>query len=223
MPEIVTAFIAAQKEFPEIKASEPGQEGNREYKYASLPYILKKVYPILHKHGFALTQRLESGTIFTELMHESGDVFVATTGYPTENVTPKDMGKWITYGRRYALVSLLGLAPDVDDDGDGAPPANLPPAPAPPKPTSKAKGSSEFLTAVDGARARGIAALAVIDEVGDAAASFDKRMAKVLGNCGVESANELTARDDQVAFWSALMEMVDALEARAEEVAQAGI
>lgn len=134
MSELTKAFIKAQSEFPRIGKDGSADTGKFSYTYATLPSVMNAVLPVLHKHGLALMQTFEGGSIVTSLLHEGGEVSESSIGYPTSGVNPQDLGKWITYLRRYAIVAMLGLAPDDDDDatGVGAPP---PRQSAPPKQT----------------------------------------------------------------------------------------
>ena len=123
------AFLAAQSEFPEIPKDATGKiQGvskgsgkayNFEYKYASLPAILRAVLPVLHKHKLSILQPLEKGEIITTLLHASGDGLNANLECSPEGLTPQEFGAKVTYYRRYALVSMLGIAPDEDIDGSG--------------------------------------------------------------------------------------------------------
>lgn len=90
-------------------------------KYATLAAVMEAISPALTDNGLALVQEAELGdgavTICTALVHESGEVieFVPLT-MPVTQRTPQAVGSAITYGRRYQLTAVFGLAPD-DDDG----------------------------------------------------------------------------------------------------------
>lgn len=140
MSELTKAFIKAQSEFPRIGKDGKADTGKFSYTYATLPSVMDAVLPVLHKHGLALMQTFEGGCIVTSLLHEGGEVSESSIGYPTTGVNPQDLGKWITYLRRYAIVAMLGLAPDDDDDAAGVSvpppqPKSPPPQSTPPPPT----------------------------------------------------------------------------------------
>lgn len=90
-------------------------------KYATLAAVMEAISPALTDNGLALVQEAELGdgmvTICTALVHESGETieFVPLT-MPVTQRTPQAVGSAITYGRRYQLTAVFGLAPD-DDDG----------------------------------------------------------------------------------------------------------
>lgn len=120
------ALLAAQKEFPTVAKNRTAKIKTKtgsdySYKYADLGDILDAVLPILHKHGIALSQPpiARDGRIgcTTRLLHTSGHVeecgeFLLPTGN-----TPQDAGSAMTYARRYAAQSALGIAADEDADG----------------------------------------------------------------------------------------------------------
>jgi hypothetical protein len=51
-------------------------------------------------------------------MHKSGE-WLETAIYPLQVDAPQQMGKAITYGRRYSLAPLLGIAAEEDTDANG--------------------------------------------------------------------------------------------------------
>ncbi len=90
-------------------------------KYADLTALVDGVKKNLEKHGLAVTQLLEREGLTTYLIHESGQYIGAHTRIePTEakgTNAAQQMGIAITYTRRYAFASILGLVTDEDTDG----------------------------------------------------------------------------------------------------------
>lgn len=117
------ALLKAQEQFPLIKKTDNNPFFKS--KYAGLPSILEVVLPILHKNNLVLIQSpITEGDkigIKTTIAHInsgkeiSGEFFVTLA-----KNDPQGAGSAITYCRRYALVSMLGLNVDEDDDGNGA-------------------------------------------------------------------------------------------------------
>lgn len=91
--------------------------GSYTFSYAPLDAILGIVREPLAKNGLAVTQLLDHGSLVTLLLHESGSYLTARTALPD---TPdiQAYGSAVTYLRRYALQSLLGIAAEEDDDGN---------------------------------------------------------------------------------------------------------
>lgn len=92
-------------------------------KYAPLNEILNEVRPLLSLHGLAVIQSPsgdgEKITINTLLVHESGEwIEFDPLTLKAEKITPQGAGVAITYGRRYSLSSVTGIASEPDDDGN---------------------------------------------------------------------------------------------------------
>lgn len=95
------------------------------YKYADLPAIFEVINPLMKKNGLGFTQLIENYTVKTIVFHvESGEIIESSTPIP-QGVQLKGMndfqilGSAITYIRRYALSSILGLVTDKDTDATG--------------------------------------------------------------------------------------------------------
>jgi hypothetical protein len=139
------ALAAAQGEFPAIQRDKEVSVstktgGTYTFKYAPLDTILAAVRPVLSKNGLALTQQLVEYNdgrpgIRTELRHAAGGVIGATFPLLSAPTTPQQLGSLLTYLRRYAIVALLGVAAEEDDDGGQA--ADAPAAKAKPQPAER--------------------------------------------------------------------------------------
>jgi len=117
------ALAKAQSEFPLIKKTENNPFFKS--KYAGLASILEVVLPILHKNGLYLSQSpINDGDrvgVCTDIIHaESGESLESRFTLSLAKNDPQGAGSAITYARRYALVSMLGLNIDEDDDGNEA-------------------------------------------------------------------------------------------------------
>ena len=95
------------------------------YSYADLPSILSVINPLLKKHKLGFTQLLDGTELRTILFHvSSGDTIESCVAIP-QGVQLKGMnefqvyGSAITYFRRYAISSLLGIVTDKDTDAGG--------------------------------------------------------------------------------------------------------
>lgn len=134
------ALAKAQAEYPPIERSKTVRVrtkdgGSYEFAYAPLDAILAAVRPVLAAHGIAIIQRLENpaGTpsIRTELLHAEGAAIAASFPIGEIPASPQALGSLLTYLRRYALVSMLGIAAEEDTDGPRPEPLAPPPAARP--------------------------------------------------------------------------------------------
>ena len=130
---ISAALAKAQGEFRAIAKNKTGKvQGETkagkpfsyEYKYAALPDVLDGIKEALAKNGLAVMQpTIIAGSVIvliTRIAHSSGQ-FIESE-YPVCSITGEHqkMGAAMTYARRYALTSLVGVAADEDADGYGA-------------------------------------------------------------------------------------------------------
>lgn len=93
-------------------------------KYAALPDVIE-ASKALAKHGLAFVQPASVAddgavTVETVLMHSSGQWLSERLSLRPQASTPQGFGSAMTYGRRYGLSSLVGIAADEDDDGNEA-------------------------------------------------------------------------------------------------------
>ena len=93
------------------------------YKYAELSSVLDEVRPLLAKFELAVTQLCGTDnanvTIETVLLHSSGEWLSSTLALPVHvgkgMTQAQAIGSCISYGRRYALAALVGIA-QTDND-----------------------------------------------------------------------------------------------------------
>jgi hypothetical protein len=89
--------------------------------YASLPNILEGINEPLIESGLSVSQFPSGENGLTSiLLHESGEYISAEYQMRPVKDDPQGRGSCITYQRRYALASILGLNIDEDDDGNTA-------------------------------------------------------------------------------------------------------
>ena len=123
MKHLYQALIKAQQEFGPIlkNATNPHFQS----RYADLSGVIESVIEHLHTNGILLLQPTDvtEGEIIvrTQLIHaESGEILESAYKVICKDPTdPQKVGGGLSYARRYALLSLLGLAPE-DDDGNTA-------------------------------------------------------------------------------------------------------
>ena len=130
MSELAKALAQAQGEFPVIERSkdvrvQTKSGGSYTFAYAPLDSILNIVRPVLSKHGLAISQLLANvngqPALKTMLLHEGGEVIQDSCPLPSNgSLSAQEFGSLVTYFRRYALVAVLGIATEEDDDGNHA-------------------------------------------------------------------------------------------------------
>lgn len=122
-PEIVNkladALSRAQAKFPKIVKDKTANAGTYKYQYSDLGDLIEAVKGPLAENGLAHSERISlrdgAMVLITELMHISGES--RESEWPLAIGKPQDMGSALTYGRRYSLQALLGVAAEQDDDG----------------------------------------------------------------------------------------------------------
>ena len=134
MKELLNAILHAQSEMPVFKRDMIVSFKNVKYKYVTLQTVLTDALPILKKNKILLTNTIVTDGIGTyvvvKLLHVDTCDFISTDVPIVKNGYMQDLGSCITYAQRYGLLSLLGLAPDVDNEAnnDGDTPAKDTPA-----------------------------------------------------------------------------------------------
>lgn len=88
--------------------------------YATLGNILDTIRKPMGENGLSFAQfPIEDNRLVTLVMHTSGEYFQSVVKMFPKDTTPQAQGSAITYMRRYALSSILGIATE-DDDGNDA-------------------------------------------------------------------------------------------------------
>jgi len=129
--ELTKALIEFKKNLPDLKTDKAA--GGR-YKYQSLPTLLNAITPIMAKYGLSLMQPVhtlgDTTYIITLILHSSGQYLRSVTAIPEKytmigklvntNENLQAMGGALTYTKRHALKSMLGIDADEDTDGNSA-------------------------------------------------------------------------------------------------------
>jgi len=83
---------------------------------------LDDVRPILAAHNLGLSQEplFEDGKagVVTRIIHSSGEYRASILLLPVKDQTAQGVGSALTYAKRYAISSILGITADDDDDGE---------------------------------------------------------------------------------------------------------
>ena len=121
--ELYKALLKTQDDLKVLKksATNPFYKSN----YVPLEEVIKTAQPVLSKHGLGISQFPDNidgkPALTTVLFHaDSGEERRATMALMMVKEDPQAQGSAITYARRYAYMSVLGLVGDADDDGNAA-------------------------------------------------------------------------------------------------------
>ena len=154
-------------------------------KYADLTALIESTKANLHKNGLAVSQLLGDG-VTTVLMHKSGEWIASTYQIePTESKgtnSAQQMGIAITYARRYAYASILGLVTDEDTDGATETSFNKPETNPKPKPQK----TTDFISEAQLKRL-----YTIVSEIG----ITGERAKEIIGKFGYESSKHIRKID----------------------------
>lgn len=121
--ELATALAKAQAEFTAVPFNSVNPFLRN--KYADLGSVIESAKPILAKYGLSVSQLVLSDEhsigVNTVLMHNSGEWLESVAVLPIVDEKGKSdaqvAGSIVTYLRRYAYASVLGLYAEEDSDG----------------------------------------------------------------------------------------------------------
>lgn len=120
--QLATALAKAQAEI--VGAEKSRKNDHFKSSYATLADTWEACRGPLTKHGLSIVQLVGATsngvTVETRLLHSSGQSLASILELPVGQKTAQGIGSAITYGRRYGLAAMVGVAPDEDDDGNAA-------------------------------------------------------------------------------------------------------
>lgn len=120
MKEIAAAIAKFRLSCPKIT-----KDAANDYyssKYASFDHILKLIQVPMNDAGITFIQVPDGEfKLKTTIIHlESGEMIEGTINICPVKNEPQSQGSALTYARRYALCSMLGIVAEEDDDGNAA-------------------------------------------------------------------------------------------------------
>lgn len=120
--ELATALSKAQGVI--VPASKDSDNPFFKSKYADLSSVWEVAREPLYKNGLAIIQLPSAEgnivTLTTMLVHSSGQFISSNLTMIAKDASPQCIGSCITYLRRYALSSIVGIASEIDDDANSA-------------------------------------------------------------------------------------------------------
>lgn len=114
--EIFLALIDLQGQLKPISRSKVVKVKSFEFRYAPLDAITEYITPLMQQNGLAFLQAVDADCLTTRIIHKSGQWIESDTFLNREQPNMQGFGGEITYKRRYALCSLLGIVSDDDVD-----------------------------------------------------------------------------------------------------------
>lgn len=122
--ELATALAIAQGEMTHAKKESVNPHFKS--KYADLSSVWDAIREPLSKNGLCVTQLPmdDNGksVLLTVLMHKSGEFVESHTPILSLKNDAQGYGSALTYARRYALASIIGISQDDDDGNDATKP-----------------------------------------------------------------------------------------------------
>ena len=121
--ELCKALADCQRDIKNPKKARTANAGKFSYSYADIADVLACINEVAPKHGLAHAQVIRPNAegrmcIFTLVMHTSGQWMQSEYRLPPAGDN-HEMGGNITYGRRYALAPMFGIASEDDTDFNG--------------------------------------------------------------------------------------------------------
>lgn len=120
--KLAEALAKAQADFKAVHKN--NENPYFKSRYADLSAILAATQPSLAANGIAVTQfpviKDKSAGVMTMIVHSSGEWMSNELLLPVAKCDAQGIGSAITYARRYSLGSIVGVAAEVDDDGNAA-------------------------------------------------------------------------------------------------------
>jgi len=126
--DFMIAFVAMQADIPVVGKNSRNAHGK--YNYTDLAHVCELVYPVLRKHGFAVSQVVDNydgqPSLRTILMHKSGACIegnfpISEAGMKSAANSAQQFNAAISYVRKFGLLAIVG-APTDDDDAESVGP-----------------------------------------------------------------------------------------------------
>ena len=119
--ELATALSKAQGAMEAAKKSE--ENPFFKSRYANLAGVWDVIRKPLSENGLSIVQAPSATgavvSVISTMFHSSGEWLSEILTMTVKDGSPQSIGSAITYGRRYAIMALVGVAAE-DDDGENA-------------------------------------------------------------------------------------------------------
>jgi len=123
--ELPSALAKVQNEVKNPKFNQ--ENPHFKMKYADLAEVFNTIRPVLTKHGLSVWQDVyteeDKVVIVTEILHESGEYLRSSplkipASRGGKGIDAQSIGAAISYGKRYQVSAMIGIAAESDDDGE---------------------------------------------------------------------------------------------------------
>lgn len=162
--KLADALVKAQAEMPEIPMD--GINPHYKSKFSTLGAVISAVRPVFAKHGLVVLQ-LPSGSVdgfglATRILHSSGEWIESelTMAIPAGQNPGQEVGKLVTYLRRYGLAAAAGVYSDEDTDNEGKQQVKTAKVTAPPVPETD---NTKMVGVLDGETIKHVVALKLFE------------------------------------------------------------
>lgn len=124
MSQLYSAMVELQKVIQDPEKTETAKAGTFDFKYADLANILKMLRKDMSELDLSLMQPTkvidQQLVLITRIAHVSGGFLESEYPVCSINEKPQVKGASLTYARRYALSSMIGISAVDDKDYQGA-------------------------------------------------------------------------------------------------------
>jgi len=181
--KLAAALVAAQAEMPEIPMD--GMNPHYRSKFSTLGAVIKHTRPIFAEHGLAVLQLPSGGDgeigLTTRIVHTSGEWIEqeAKMSVPAGANPGQELGKLVTYMRRYALAAAAGVYSDEDTDNEGKTEKKVTPAKVTAPPAPEQIDNTEMVTIMGADTIKAVVALNIFDAEQAAAQVLSRLFPKV--------------------------------------------
>jgi len=111
-------FLLAQSNIKKIEKD--GKNPHFKSTYTTLPHALEQILPQLQDNKLIYRTELQDDKLITIIEDVLSDACFKTEIKLINTTDMQKMGSAITYAQRYGLLSIMGLASGIDDDGNEA-------------------------------------------------------------------------------------------------------
>jgi hypothetical protein len=149
---LAASLVKALGEMHDLPKTQTANVGKFNYSYATLADALQLARPIFAKHDLALTQTVATLNneiaVYTTVIHSSGQFVTPFPLTMPVGKTAQETGSAATYGRRYSLMAVLGLATEDDDGASAGPRVRRETTRTPSKPREEPEGRTQSETEI---------------------------------------------------------------------------